>query len=129
MKVRVVALLIGVLTTLLTVAVLIGYRNDQQVIRWFPGTGTAGKVDVFGAEPAYLSIEDDMTGAAATVGVQADGSFIAPLDPGTYRLRLADDSRSVTVVVPDGQCIDLVLDFRTPLIVLKIPGEGWPIPG
>src|SRR5438067_439355 len=96
MKLRAVALLVATLTTLLTVAVLIGYRNDQQVIRWFPGTGIAGKLDVGGAQPAYLAIENESLGAAATVAVLADGAFIAPLDPGTYRLQPAGDARSPT---------------------------------
>jgi len=116
------------LTTLLTVAVLTGYRNDQQVIRWFPGTGIAGKLDVGGAQPAYLAIENESTGAAATVAVLADGAFIAPLDPGTYRLQPAGDARSVEVLVPDGHCVDLVLDFRIPMLVLSVPGEGPPVP-
>ena len=129
MKWLMIGVLAAVLSLLLTAAVLIGYHEDQNRIRWFPGTGIAGKVDVIGGQPAYLSIEDDMTGAKATVGVQADGSFIAPLEPGTYRLQLADDSRSITVAVPAGHCVDVVLDFRVPLIVLTVPGEGWPIPG
>jgi hypothetical protein len=32
------------------------------------------------------------------------------------------------VVVPAGECLDLVLDFRLPWIVLVIPGEDWPVP-
>jgi len=128
MKLLVVGILAAALSVLLTVAVLIGYHNDQQIIRWFPGTGIAGKLDVNGVEPTYVSIENEATGVAATVAVAADGSFIAPLDPGTYRLQPAGDSRSTTVVVPDGHCVDLVLDFRIPMTVLKIPGEGWPIP-
>ena len=128
MRLRAVALLVATLTTLLTVAVLIGYRNDQQVIRWFPGTGIAGKLDVGGAQPAYLAIENESTGAAATVAVLADGAFIAPLDPGTYRLQPAGDARSVEVLVPDGHCVDLVLDFRIPMLVLSVPGEGPPVP-
>ncbi len=128
MKLRVVALLVATLTTLLTVAVLTGYRNDQQVIRWFPGTGIAGKLDVIGPQPAYLSIENASTGTAATVAVLSDGSFIAPLDPGIYRLQPAGDSRSAEVRVPGGHCVDVVLDFRTPRLVLSVPGEGLPVP-
>src|SRR5438046_10382324 len=93
-----------------------------------PGTGIAGKLDVRGAQPAYLAIENETTGAAATVAVLADGAFIAPLDPGTDRLQPAGDARSVEVLVPDGHCVDLVLDFRIPMLVLSVPGVGPPGP-
>ena len=60
--------------------------------------------------------------------VAADGTFVARLDPGAYQLALPQDSRSAAVVVPRGKCLDLVLDFRLPMVVLEIPGEGWPVP-
>src|SRR5437879_13167028 len=101
MKLLVVGILAAALSVLLTVAVLIGYHNDQQIIRWFPGTGIAGKLDVNGVEPAYVSIENERTGVAATVAVAADGSFIEPLHPGTYRHPPDADSRPSIVVVPD----------------------------
>ncbi len=128
MKLLVIGVLAAVLSVLLTVAVLTGYRQDQQVIRWFPGTGIAGKVDVLGAEPTYLSIANRATGNEYTVRVLDDGTFVAPLPPGTYQLQLPNDDRTVSLAVPNGECLDLVLDFRLPVLVLKIPREGWPLP-
>ncbi|HEY8634389.1 MAG TPA: hypothetical protein VIO34_05450, partial [Candidatus Dormibacteraeota bacterium] len=43
---------------LLAVAAMHGYSEDQSVIRWFPGTGIAGKIDVVSTLPSYLVIED-----------------------------------------------------------------------
>ena len=60
--------------------------------------------------------------------MRSDGTFIAPLAPGTYHLHAANDSRSITVVVPERDCVELVLDLRIPRVVLRVPGEGWPIP-
>ncbi len=128
MKLLAIGLLAAVLSVLLTVALLTGYHEDQQVVRWFPGTGIAGKVDVLGAAPTYLSIANRAGGQEYTVRVLDDGSFVAPLPPGTYDLRLPDDGRTVTLSVPNGECLDLVLDFRFPILVLKIPREGWPLP-
>ena len=128
MKLLVVGLLALTLSVLLTVTLLAGYRQDQGVIRWFPGTGIAGKVDVRGAEPAYMSIENRETGAEYTVKVLDDGTFVAPLSPGVYELQVPGDDRSVTLAVPDGECLDLVLDYRFPIVVLKVPREGWPLP-
>jgi hypothetical protein len=112
----------------LTVAVLQGYREDQRIIRFFAGTGIAGKIDVVGKPPSYLLIGALQSKTADRVVVAADGTFVARLDPGTYRLQLPGDSRSAPVVVPNGECLDLVLDFRLPVVVLEIPGEGWPVP-
>jgi hypothetical protein len=128
MKRLIIGLLAAVLTLLLTAAMLTGYRQDQQVIRWFPGTGIAGKIDIAVSEPRYVLIENRQTGAAANVRVLSDGTFIAPLAPGVYRLKLANDERSINVRVPNGDCVDLVLDYRLPVLVLKVPREGWPIP-
>ena len=128
MKLLIIGLLAAVLALLLTAAVLTGYHQDQQVIRWFPGTGIAGKIDVAGSEPRYVLIENRQTGAAANVPVLSDGTFIAPLAPGMYRLKLANDERSINVHIPNGGCIDLVLDYRIPVLVFKVPREGWPIP-
>jgi hypothetical protein len=125
-------LVIGALTVLvvglLVVAVARGYSQDQVVIRWFPGTGIAGKIDVAGRLPPYLLIEDTASGPLTRAPLASDGTFVVRLDPGTYRLQLPQDTRSASVTVPGGHCLDLVLDFRLPLVVLEIPGEGWPVP-
>jgi len=128
MKLLAIGLLAAVLSVLLTVALLTGYHEDQQVVRWFPGTGIAGKVDVLGAAPTYLSIANRAGGQEYTVRVRDDGTFVAPLPPGTYDLQVPNDGRTVTLAVPNGECLDLVLDFRFPILVLKIPREGWPLP-
>ena len=121
--------LLAVLTAgLLAVAVLRGYSEDQAVIRWFPGTGIAGQLDVTGTMPSSLIVEDQSSGVLRVADVAADGTFIARLAPGDYRLQLPDDSRPIRVSVPPGHCLDLVLDFRLPGVVLEIPGEGLPIP-
>lgn len=129
MKLLVIAVLAVVVSGLLTVAVLIGYRTDRQHVYEFMGTGIAAKLDVLGAPPSYVVIEDGAARAIGRATVGRDGSFVARLAPGTYRLRLPGDSRTVTVEVPDGECIDMVLDFRLPMIVLRVPAEGLPIPG
>jgi hypothetical protein len=113
---------------LLVAAVLHGYREDQQVIRMFAGTGIAGKIDAIGSAPRYLLVEDRSSRFLERVSVAADGTFVARLAPGVYRLQLPQDSRSAAVVVPRGECLDLVLDFRLPRVVLEVPGEGWPVP-
>ena len=128
MKLLRIGLLAAVLSGLLTAALLTGYHQDQQVIRWFPGTGIAGKVDVFGVAPTYLSIADRGTGKEYTVRVLDDGTFVAPLPPGSYDLQLPDDDRTVALTVPNGECLDLVLDFRFPVVVLEVPREGFPVP-
>jgi hypothetical protein len=113
---------------LLTVAALHGYREDQRIIRFFAGTGVAGKIDVIGKRPSYLLIGSDRSKTADRVAVAADGTFVARLDPGGYWLQMPGDSRSAPLLVPSGECLDMVLDFRLPIVVLEIPGEGWPIP-
>ena len=128
MRLLVVGILAAVLSVLLAVAVLTGYHQDQHVIRWFEGTGIAGKVDVIGSQPDHLVVENLANQARIDVAVLSDGTFIVPLDPGTYRLRAANDSRSIQVVVPARDCVELVLDLRIPGVVLRVPGEGWPIP-
>jgi hypothetical protein len=128
MKLLRIALLAVLTAGLLAVAVIRGYSEDQAVIRWFPGAGIAGKLDVTGTMPSSLIIEDQSSGYLRLADVAADGTFIARLEPGDYRLRLPDDSRSVRADVPPGHCLDLVLDFRLPGVVLEIPGEGLPIP-
>ena len=128
MRLIVIGLLALTLSVLLTVTLLAGYSEDQHVIHWFPGTGIAGKVDVRGAAPTYMSIGNRDTGAGYTVKVLDDGTFIAPLPPGVYELQVPGDDRSVTLTVPDGECLDLVLDYRFPIVVLKVPREGWPLP-
>jgi hypothetical protein len=121
--------ILAVLTAgLLAVAVVRGYSEDQVVIRWFPGTGIAGKIDVPGNMPSSLIIEDQTSGHVRLTDIAADGTFVARLAPGDYRLQVANDSRSVRVSVPPGHCLDLVLDLRLPGVVLEIPGEGLPIP-
>jgi hypothetical protein len=125
-------LVLGVLTVLalglLVVAVAHGYSQDQGAIRWFPGTGIAGKIDVGGRMPSYLLIEDTRSRALARTPLASDGTFVIRLDPGAYRLQLPQDTRSATVTVPARHCLDLVFDFRLPLVVMEIPGEGWPVP-
>ena len=128
MKLLRIGLLAVLATGLLAVAVVRGYTEDQAVIRWFPGTGIAGKIDVTETLPPYVSIEDQGSGSLRLADVAADGTFIARLAPGDYRLYFPADSRSVRVSVPPGHCLDLVLDLRVPGVVLEIPGEGWPIP-
>lgn len=128
MRLLVIGVLAVILSTLLTIALLTGYQRDRQVIRWFPGTGIAGKVDVLGNAPTYMSVTDRRTGHEYTVRVLDDETFVAPLPPGIYDLRLPEDGRSVTLAVPGGECLDLVLDFRFPVVVLKVPREGAPLP-
>lgn len=128
MRLLLVGVLAIVLAILLTVTLLVGYRHDQQVIRWFPGTGIAGKVDVLGGAPTHLSIANRATGREYTVRVLDDGTFVAPLPPGAYALQLPNDDRTVTLAVPTGECLDLVLDYRFPAAVLEVPREGWPLP-
>jgi hypothetical protein len=128
MKILVVGLLAAVVSVLLTVTLLAGYRQDQQVVRWFPGTGIAGKIDEVGDPPSYVLIDNTRTGKAYTESVLADGTFIAPLPPGRYDVRVPDDGRTISLDVPSGECLDIVLDYRFPVLVLKVPREGWPIP-
>lgn len=123
-----IAILAVLLSVLLTTALLTGYHQDQQVIRWFPGTGIAGKVDVIGTAPTYVTVASRADGQEYTVRVLDDGTFIAPLPPGSYDLRLPHDDRTVTLAVPDGECLDLVLDYRLPVVVLEVPREGLPLP-
>lgn len=127
MKLLVVGVLAAALATLLTIT-LLGYRHDQHVIRWFPGTGIAAKLDVAGQAPPYVSIDDRRTGKEYTFTVAADGTFVAPLPPDVYSLQLPGDARTVSLSVPRGDCLDLVLDYRFPLVVLRVPREGWPVP-
>ncbi|HET7418812.1 MAG TPA: hypothetical protein VFL27_00355 [Candidatus Dormibacteraeota bacterium] len=109
------------LAVLLTAAVIGDYGRDRQVIRWFPGTGIAAKVDVWGATPTRVRIVSMDTGAVSYAGVWPDGTFIAPLPPGTYRLNVPSDSRTATLTVPAGECLDVILDFRVPGLVLTVP--------
>jgi hypothetical protein len=113
---------------LLAMAVLHGYSEDQRVIRWFAGTGIAGKIDIAGTTPSYLLVEDQSSRTVLRTTVASDGTFVARLDSGVYRIHLPQDARSAPVSVPRGHCLDLVLDFRLPFVVLEIPGEGWPVP-
>ena len=129
MKLLVIAGLAVVVSGLLMVAVLLGYRTDQGHVYQFMGTGIAAKLDVLGAPPSYVVIEDGAAHAVGRAAVGRDGAFVARLAPGTYRLRLPGDSRTIMVEVPNGECIDMVLDFRLPMIVLKVPAEGRPMPG
>ena len=119
LRVGILALL---LATLLTAAVLGDYGRDQHVIRWFPGTGIAGKLDTWGGTPGQVQIENPTTGSLVSADVWPDGTFIAPLPPGTYRLQVPHDTRTVTIAVPAGECVDVILDYRIPGIVLTVPG-------
>src|SRR5258708_16879212 len=91
------------------------------------GTGIAAKIDVFGAAPLYVLIEDETSHLIKRSALARDGTFAARLAPGNYRLRLPNDPRSVAIAVPNGECLDLVLDFRGPGPVLRIPGHALPI--
>ncbi len=124
-------LVVGVLAALLAILVtvtLLGYRRDQAVIRWFPGTGIAGKIDMLGATPSTVFIDNRQSGKVFAASVDGDGTFIAPLPPGRYDVRIPGDARTVTLDVPNGDCLDVVLDYRFPLVTLKVPREGWPLP-
>jgi len=125
MKLLTIGLLAVFVVSLLTAAVLIGYRQDRQVIYRFVGTGIAGKIDVFGTPPDYVFIEGPDYRTVTRADVASNGTFIARLEPGSYRLELPNDSRSAPVVVPLGECLDLVLHYRLPWVVLEIPAEGW----
>lgn len=127
MRLLVVGLLAAALSVLVTVT-LLGYRHDQVVIRWFPGTGIAGKIDVLGANPSSVLIDNRTTHQGRIVRVDGAGTFVAPVPPGRYDVRIPGDARTITLDVPDGDCLDLVLDYRLPLIVLKIPRGGPPLP-
>jgi hypothetical protein len=127
-KLLVVGILAAIVSVLLTVTLLAGYRYDQHVIRWFPGTGIAGKLDVLGGAPSAVEIVNDRTGKEYAAAVAGDGTFVAPLPPGRYDVRIPGDGRAVTLDVPSGECLDLVLDYRFPVVVLKVPREGWPLP-
>ncbi len=127
MKRLVLGLLAAVLAALLSVAIVDGYHEDQRTIRWFAGTGVAGKLDVLGPLPAYMLVEDGNGHLLERTPVAADGTFVVRLEPGTYRLALPE-GRFVTIVVPRGECVDLVLDFRLPFLVLEVPREGLPLP-
>lgn len=127
MRLLVIGVLAVVVSILLTVT-LLGYRHDQTVVRWFPGTGIAGKIDTIGASPSSIEIDNRTTGKEYPVPVDGVGTFIAPLPPGRYDVRFSGDGRTITLDVPAGECLDLVLDYRFPLIVLKVPREGWPLP-
>ena len=128
MRLLVVGVLFAAVSVLLTIALLVGYSHDQHVIRWFPGTGIAGKIDVVGATPSSVEIDNLRTGTDYKARVDGAGTFIAPLPPGRYDVRIEGDGRTVTLDVPDGDCLDLVLDYRPPFVVLKVPREGWPLP-
>jgi hypothetical protein len=128
MRFLVIGLLAAIMAVLLTVTLLVGYEHDQAIIRWFPGTGVAGKLDITGAQPAFVVIEDERVASLATYPVLSDGTFLAPLEPGTYRMAAAGDDRWVAITVPEGGCVEIVLDYRFPGLLLRIPGEGWPIP-
>jgi hypothetical protein len=117
-----IGLLALVLSALLTAAVIGGYGRDQDVIRWFPGTGVAAKLDVWGPAPAEVRIQSQATGAVTSVEVWPDGTFIAQLPPGAYRLALPNDGRTVEIHVPAGECVDVILDYRLPWTVLTVPG-------
>src|SRR5216683_1260585 len=104
MKALVIGVLAAILSILMTATVVLGYRNEQQTIDRFMGTGIAAKVDVWGNPPAYVLIEKAGTGVESRTPLSKDGSLVARLLPGTYTLSLPGDSRSVTIDVSDGEC-------------------------
>lgn len=122
MKLLRIAALMAVLAVLLVAAVIGDYGREQQVIRWFPGTGIAGKLDMWGPAPSKVQIQSQATGVVTSADVWPDGSFIAPLPPGSYRLDVPRDGRTVDVHVSAGQCVDVILDYRLPWTVLLVPG-------
>ena len=128
MRLLAIALLTFALVLLVAVALVLGYRQDQGVVRWFPGSGISAKLDVIGVMPDYVRIENEPSGQTQKIAVLSDGTFIAQLDPGDYRLALSGDRRSITLRVPENECVELVLDYRFPGIVLVIPGDGGPGP-
>ena len=128
MKLLVIGVLAAVVSVLLTVTLLVGYHSDQRIVPMFPGTGIAGKLDTLGGPPSAVEIENSQSGKGYAFSVRDDGTFIAPLPPGRYEVRLPGDGRTATLDVPSGECLDLVLDYRFPLVVLEVPREGWPVP-
>ncbi|TME70722.1 MAG: hypothetical protein E6I50_03840 [Chloroflexi bacterium] len=122
MKLLVVGILVAALAVLLTVATLIGYQSDRSSIPDFAGTGIAARIDTFGALPKSIAIQNEQTGATTLTQVAADGTFAARLSPGRYRISMQGDSRTVTIAVPSGDCVDVILDYRIPGLVLRIPG-------
>ena len=121
MKLFRIALLMSLGLLVATAAVFGDYGRERQTIRWFPGTGIAAKVEVWGAAPPHVRIANMETGAVTYAEVWRDGTFIAPLPPGTYRIDVPSDSRAVALTVPRGECLDVILDFRLPGLVLTIP--------
>ena len=128
MRLLTIALLTLALVVLLAVTLVLGYRQDQGVVRWFPGSGISAKLDVGGLMPGYVRIQNESTKETQRVAVLSDGTFIAQLDPGDYRLAPAGDGRTIRFHVADNGCVELVLDYRFPGVVLEIPAEGWPMP-
>ena len=122
MKLLVVGILVAALAALLTVATLIGYQNDRSRIPYFAGTGIAAKIYTFGAPPKSIDILNEETGALTITQVGADGTFAARLSPGRYRISMPGDARTVMIAVPSGDCVDVILDYRIPGLVLRIPG-------
>ena len=121
MKLFRIALLTSLVLLVATAAVFGDYGRERRTIRWFPGTGIAAKVDVWGAAPPHVRIANTETGAVTDADVWPDGTFIAPLPPGIYRLETPGDSRTITLTVPRGDCVDVIFDFRVPGLVLTIP--------
>ena len=122
MKLLVVGILVAALAVLLTVATLSGYQSDRSSIPDFAGTGIAARIDTFGALPKSIAIQNEQTGATTLTQVAADGTFAARLSPGRYRISMQGDARTVTLAVPSGDCVDVILDYRIPGLVLRIPG-------
>ena len=98
MRLLVVGVMAVVLSALLAVALLLGgYHVEQTQIPRFMGTGIAGKMDIIAGQPSQILIEDLRSHVAS---LAADGTFAARLAPGSYRLKMPNDSRSVTIAVP-----------------------------
>jgi hypothetical protein len=121
-RLLVVGILVAALSVLLTTAVVIGYHADDQQIPRFSGTGIAAKIDAFGPSPRAVEVENEATLATTRVDVASNGTFAARLAPGTYRLTVRYDSRAVTIAVPGDDCVEVILDYRVPGLVLQIPG-------
>ena len=121
MKRLVIGILCAALALLLTAAVLTGYQDDRRVILMFHGTGIAAKIDVLGAPPGTVILDNEATGLITSVHPGGDGTFATALPPGTYRVFVPNDTRTATIQVPNGDCVEVILDYRVPGVVLQVP--------
>ena len=121
MRRLVIGILCASLAVLLTAAVLTGYQDDRRVIPMFHGTGIAAKIDVLGAPPGTVTLDNEATGLITTADVNRNGTFATALPPGTYRVLVPNDTRTATILIPNGDCVEVILDYRVPGVVLQVP--------